>query len=32
MPKGKSGKAGIDGDVENKNPLWLKDRGDKFFN
>lgn len=30
MPKNKGGK-GAEGDLEGKNPLWLKDRGDAFF-
>jgi hypothetical protein len=31
MPKNKSGKTLMDGDVESRNPLWLKDKGDNFF-
>lgn len=30
MPKSKGGKA-ANGDLESKNPLWLKDKGDSFF-
>lgn len=30
MPKSKGSKA-IAGDLESKNPLWLKDKGDSFF-
>lgn len=29
LPKGKSNKH--HGDQDNKNPLWLKDKGDLFF-
>jgi hypothetical protein len=32
MPKQKGNKSNTDGDVESKNPLWLKDKGDKFLN
>lgn len=33
MPKMKSGKKSImsGSDLENKNPLWLKDKGDEFL-
>jgi len=31
MPKTKNTKANADGDVESKNPLWLKDKGDSFL-
>ena len=31
MPKNKSNKL-TNGDLESKNPLWLKDKGDSFFN
>lgn len=30
MPKNKENKA-IGGDLESKNPLWLKDKGDGFY-
>lgn len=30
MPKQK-GNTGTGGDLESKNPLWLKDKGDSFF-
>ena len=30
MPKGKSTKAAA-GDLQSKNPRWLKDKGDSFF-
>lgn len=30
VPKNKSGKAAT-GDLESKNPLWLKDKGDAFY-
>lgn len=31
MPKGKSTKANAEGDLESRNPLWLKDKGDQFL-
>ena len=31
MPKSKNAKGSIEGDVESKNPLWLKDKGDQFL-
>ena len=30
MPKGEANKLS-NGDLESKNPLWLKDKGDSFF-
>lgn len=31
MPKNKGNLASTDGDLESKNPLWLKDKGDQFL-
>lgn len=31
MPRQKGSKASGEGDVESKNPLWLKDKGDQFL-
>ncbi len=31
MPKAKNTKGSLEGDVQTKNPLWLKDKGDQFL-
>jgi hypothetical protein len=31
MPKQSGKKGNSEGDIENKNPLWLKDKGDSFM-